>query len=344
MIQRAFLSFIYVNCIKISSLKIVQLILPLLFISLSILFPVCSYAQLEFIENKGQWDKAVDFKSEIATGSFYLQKSGFTVLMHHPDDLQRLTYELHGYPDSLSIASNPLNNQLKSIRSHAYRVSLMGASTDVQAIPEKALSSYNNYFIGDDKTRWQGNCKLYLAVSYKNIYPNIDIRYYTDQGTLKYDFIVHPGGDVNDIAMKFDGVDKLTVVNKELVIGTSVGSVKELYPYTYQLTKEGRETLNCKYEVSKNIVRFKIKEYNKDATIVIDPTIVFCSFTGSRADNWGYTATPGPDGSLFAGGIAYGSGYPTSVGAYSVGFNNGTEENGFDGYDIGIIIFNFIFV
>ena len=47
--------------------------------------------------------------------------------------------------------------------------------------------------------------------SYKNIYPNIDLRYYTDNGQLKYDLVVHPGGDPNNIVMKYKGADKLTV-------------------------------------------------------------------------------------------------------------------------------------
>ena len=63
------------------------------------------------------------------------------------------------------------------------------------------------------------------------MYPGIDVRYYSDAaGRLKYDFIVHPGADVNNIALKYTGVDKLTLKNKELIINTSVGENRELYP------------------------------------------------------------------------------------------------------------------
>ena len=48
--------------------------------------------------------------------------------------------------------------------------------------------------------------------------------------------------------------------------------------------------------------------YDPKTTIVIDPRLVFSTFTGSTQDNWGYTATPAPDGSFYAGGIAFGSG------------------------------------
>ena len=54
---------------------------------------------------------------------------------------------------------------------------------------------------------------------------------------MKYDLIVHPGGKVSDIALKYDGANKIEIKNKELVIGTSVGELKELSPYTYQYNK-----------------------------------------------------------------------------------------------------------
>jgi len=251
-----------------------------------------SFAQLQFIENKGQWEKEVDFKSDIQNGAFFLQRAGFTVLLHNDKDMQAFADQMHG---NRVIANNtaakstapPINNRAITIHSHAYRVNFLGASSLVQVIPEKALPTYNNYFIGNDQSKWQGNCKIYQAVTYKDIYPNIDARYYTDRGTLKYDLVVHPGGNIDNIALAYEGADQLAVKNKELIIGTSVGEVKELYPYTYQVLDKTRQTLDCKYMVEKNVVRFKVKNYDPNATIVIDPTLVFCSFTGSTKDNWG---------------------------------------------------------
>ncbi len=321
-----------------------RLLLPLL-----LLFAThFCFAQLQFIQNKGQWDNKVNFKSDIPNGAFYLERTGFTVVMHSEKDMETFAEQMHGHlekdakvaaraaqpgpPPPVKINDNPV-----TIRSHAYKVNFVNSSSLVEVIPEKALPTYNNYFIGSDQSKWQGNCKIYQVVTYKDIYPNIDVRYYTDKGTLKYDLIVHPGGNIEDIALKYEGADKLSIQNKELVIGTSVGDVKELYPYTYQVLDKGRETLECKYVLDKNTVRFKVKNYDSKATIVIDPTLVFCSFTGSTKDNWGYTATPGPDGSLFAGGICFGEGYPTSPGAFSQTFNGGVDEDRNGPYDIAII-------
>ncbi|HMG81776.1 MAG TPA: PKD domain-containing protein [Ferruginibacter sp.] len=324
-----------------------------------------SYAQLQFVENKGQWDKAIVLKADISTGAFFLQKNGFSVLLNSPADLLKLEETVHGdhtpkpAPDTskssvgfvvansssatTTSTTSTTSSQPVTIHSHFYTVEFVGASDNVEIVPEKGLPTYNNYFIGNDTTKWQSNCKIYQAVTYKNIYPNIDVHYYTTGGTLKYDIIIRPGGNPNDIVMKYAGVGDVQVKNKELIITTSVGETKELYPYTYQLQGDNRVTLDCKYQVRDSTVRFKIKEHADGSTIVIDPTLIFSSFTGSTADNWGYTATPGPDGSFYAGGIVFNNGgsFPTSPGSFQQTFNGGVvdDEIGY-GYDISIIKFS----
>ena len=305
-------------------------------------------AQMEFIENKGQWDSRVNYRGDFSTGAFFLENKGFTVVMHKPEDMQKLSEVMHGHNHGpAATASNapskplPIEDLSKVVvHSHAYKVNFLGSSKAVQPVPDKIMPGYNNYFIGNDKTKWAGNCKVYAAVTYKEVYPNIDVRYYTESGNLKYDLIVRPGGNPNVIAMRYDGVEKLEVKNKELIISTSVGSIKELYPYSYQMATGKRQTVECKYIVTDNVVRFKVQNYSPTETLVIDPSLIFASFTGSTADNWGYTATPGPDGSFFAGGIVFGSGYPVSPGAFQTGFGGGVDDDGNGAYDIGIFKFS----
>lgn len=305
-------------------------------------------AQLSFVENKGQWDSKVNFKTTIQAGAFFLEKNGFSVLLTSPQDLDRFSEQIHGHSHHTDKTIKEGDKKVEpvkmddpvTIHSHVYRTYFVGASNNVQILPEKELSTYDNYYIGNDKSKWQGGCKLYQAVVYKNIYPNIDVRYYTDMGTLKYDIIVNPGGKISDIAMRYEGVDKLSIKNEELVIQTSVGEIKELYPYTYQLNqKKGREVLSAKYQLKDNTVRFNVKEYSPDATIIIDPTLIFSTFTGSSSDNWGYTATPGPDGTMFAAGIVFGFEYHATAGAYSTTFNSGVDEDGNGPYDIALTKF-----
>lgn len=315
-------------------MKILNKILPLFTLLASSLFIAEKiHAQAEFIQNKGQWDSRVEYKADFSTGSFFLENQGFTVVLHNPDDLKKVSDQMHG---SVTLTGLPI-----VLNSHAYKVKFLGANSFAKNIPDKILDHHNNYFVGSDQSKWASDCKIAQAVSYQNIYPNVDVRYYSDAGKMKYDIIVHPGGNINAIAMQYSGADKIEVKNKELMINTSVGNVKELYPYSYQVLQGARQTVNCKYVVKNNIVRFNVSDYDPNSTLIIDPTLIFSTFTGSTADNWGYTATPAPDGSFYAGGIAFGGGYPVSGGAYQTVFGGGASDDQIGaGYDIAIIKFS----
>ncbi|MBW7951713.1 MAG: hypothetical protein H3C56_03950, partial [Chitinophagaceae bacterium] len=313
---------------------------------LSISFYSLTYAQnyLEFVENKGQWDKQIDFKGDMNNGSFALQKTGYRFLLHSNDDLNKRAAYFHGHLHNTTeqkSTNNSEQNENYIVHSHVYEVKFLNANPNPIIISEKPLDSYNNYFIDNNPEKWASNCKIYNTITYKNIYPNIDVRYYTNESNLKYDFIVNPGGNVNDILLHFEGADKLKLSKGNLIISTSVQTVTETAPYTYIINNNGKQEVACSFELKGNIVRFKLnKEVDKNATLVIDPTLIFSTFTGSTGDNWGYTATYDGLGNFYAGGIVLASGFPVSNGAFQTSYQGGVNTGEGAGFDIGIMKFN----
>lgn len=306
----------------------------------------------EFTENKGQWDKSVLFKGELSSAEFYLRKTGFLVALHNPDELAAAE-NAHGrrgggrpdrpinYKPALSgvVSDKSIMNTRTGtvVHSHAYSAEFVGANPNAEIVPDKLQPGFINYLIGNDTSKWASMVKIYGAVMYKNVYPNIDVRYYSENAQLKYDLIVRPGGDPSRIVMKYSGVDRLSIKNRELVIQTSVGEVRELYPYSFQADNgQGRTEVPCKYRLSGDEVRFELGKYSPNATLVIDPSLIFASFTGSKVEQWGFTATPGPDGSLFSGGIVFGRGFPVTPGAYQSNYMGGDDLP----IDIGIMKFS----
>jgi len=293
-------------------------------------------SSLEFIENKGQWDSRALLKADVGTGSLFFHKKGIKVVLHDPREIAEMAASHAGQFSQDSGASAGARRNMSGrpmIRTHAYSVDFLDMNENVEIVPDKPLDTYNNYFIGNDSTRWAKKCRIFQGITYKNIYPGIDLRYYTDNGKLKYDLIVHPGANPDRIALRYEGLNGLTVSNNRLTLKTSVGDVKEMEPYSYQAGDHGREPVDVKYRVRDNVVRFQVSRFHNDRVLVIDPTLVFSTFTGSQASNWGFTATPGPDGSFYAGGIVFGDGFPVSNGAYEAHFRGG--EN-----DVGIMKFS----
>ncbi|HTN09286.1 MAG TPA: hypothetical protein VL121_21300, partial [Agriterribacter sp.] len=146
---------------------------------------------VEFTENRGQWNNSVLFRGEINNGGFFLQRNGFTVLLHNENDMQQLAEQIHGHAaegqtdhSTSKRTAHPRpgqGNQPGSggdiiLRSHAYTMRFAGADTNAAVMGEKPVSSYENYLTGNDPAQWAANCKIFQAVTYKNIYPNIDVR------------------------------------------------------------------------------------------------------------------------------------------------------------------------
>jgi gliding motility-associated-like protein len=301
-------------------------------------------SNLEFVENKGQWDNQIKFKGVLNNGAFFLQEKGFSVVQHNADELAFLQQSNHANVNytkkTLAKVISPEEDKGITVHSHAYNVQFVNASIPVIS-GDKPLASYNNYFLGNDPSKWKGNCSIYQAVTYKNIYPGIDVRYYTNEGQLKYDIVVNPGANLSSIAMKYDGVDGLEVKNEQLVIKTSVGNTGELAPYAYQIINGQKKTVDCRFKVVGNVVKFALGNFSSSSALVIDPTLIFSTFTGSTADNWGYTATYGGDGSFYAGGIVFGTGFRTSTGAFQTTYAGGENDSeGLNGFDIGIMKFS----
>lgn len=284
-----------------------------------------THLSLAFTENKGQWGDGFDYQADWGSGAFFLHSDGFTVLMHDTADYRRIVGAMHGHRSPAGSSDDQSGPGDQRLRSHAYRVRFVGARS-ARPEAEGRLQSDISYFLGDDPSRWKSGLSSWQSVTYRDVYPGIDVRFYSLGGRLKYDIIVQPGADPGQVRLRYEGVDGLSVDKGELRVRTSVGLMRELSPYTYEVNEEVKRELRCRYRVKGNEMGFEVQGHDPRARLVIDPTLVFSTYTGSTANNFGYTATPGPDGSFFAGGIVFSVGYPVSTGALQGSFRGGTTD------------------
>jgi len=77
-------------------------------------------------------------------------------------------------------------------------------SNQVNPVAENPTSVYVNFFTGLSEN-WQSKVPYYEKVIYYNLYDNIDLVYLLSNGEVKYEFIVHPKGNVDDIQMQWNG-------------------------------------------------------------------------------------------------------------------------------------------
>ncbi|MDR2009582.1 MAG: gliding motility-associated C-terminal domain-containing protein [Bacteroidales bacterium] len=293
------------------------------------------YGQYEFIENKGQWDKNIKYKLDLGNGALFFEDNCLTFNFIDFGGVYNEVEQMdpHGYEKDLIR------------KGHAYRVNFINSNTPLfeERLPS---ADYNNYFVGNDPSKWVSDVYKYSGITYKNIYNGIDLIYYDTENGLKYDFIINPGGDPRDILLEYEGADGLFIENDELIIGTSISLVKEGKPYAFQIINGDTVVVPCNYILKGNQVRLNLsKSYDKTELLIIDPSLVFSTYSGSVADNWGFTATWDYSGCVYSAGIVFDVGYPVSVGAYQVNFAGGTEPRPGstsykNGCDVGIIKYN----
>ncbi|MEN8957964.1 MAG: PKD domain-containing protein, partial [Flavobacteriales bacterium] len=280
-----------------------------------------------FKENKGQWLDQVEFKADLIDGAMFLEKKGIT---YHFQDKSHIR-ESHG--------SREPKPQPKSIKGHVVKAVFKNANINPEISRKRESPHHENYFIGNDQSKWASGVKIYNEITYSSLYNGIDFKIYESQGNMKYDFIVEPGGNHKDIKIEYKGADDLYIENGVLYVKTSLTDIVENKPYAYQIIEGKKVEVACNFKLRNNVLRFTLPDgYNKSFTLIIDPVLVFSSYSGSSADNFGFTATYDSLGQTYGAGIVFGTGYPTTLGAYDRSYQRGPTS--LPTVDIGISKFS----
>ncbi|MET4074260.1 gliding motility-associated C-terminal domain-containing protein [Hymenobacter sp. UYCo722] len=271
-------------------------------------------ATLEFVANRGQWAAPVRYAAELPSGRLFIEADGLTLAL--------LADGGPGQHNHRGAASPQPTAEAEALRGHALRLRFAGAGPATIA-PETRTAEHRSYFLGTDPAHWAADVPAYRALRYDGLWPGISARLYeSKEQQLEYDFVLAPGADAAAIGLRHEGADALALDEAgNLVVQTSVGTVVEHPPQAWQTNAAGRRrAVPCRYVLAGSTVHFALGPYDHGRTLTIDPVVVFASYTGSAANNWGFTATYDPAGNLYSGGIAFEVGYPTTPGAFQTSF------------------------
>jgi len=273
-----------------------------------------------FEENKGQWEDFILHRAQMGSKTLFLENQGLTWNLQHEEDLKNY----HKCKPHGSCSTEEEENHF--LRQHAFHIRFLGGQVPSQVISTDTSGYYKNYLRGSDSKGWAPHVRNFQKVKLENVYPGIHYQIYQNDVNLKYDFLLEAGRSPASIQMQYTDVDTLFTKGGRLFICTSVDTIVEERPVAFQRIRGHKTYLECDFEVTGNTVTFALTNYNKDFPITIDPEIVFSTYSGSTSDNWGMTASPGQNEEMYAGGIVFNEGYPTTTGAYQTFFSAGNEE------------------
>jgi len=288
-------------------------------------YTIGQQAGYKFIENKNQWPDQVKFKADLKGGYLYLENNGFLFDLY---DVKKVDQYIKSHHD------RSINFQRTDIDWHAYKVEFINSNKNVIIKGNSQTDEYYNYFLGNDPVKWAANVNGYFNIQYDELYEGIDLSIYSSFFHLKYDLIISPNANTDQIKFKYVGQDDISIKNERLHIYTKVNHIIENKPYAYQIIDGETKNIECRYILKDNTLSYEFPDgYDKTKELIIDPTLIFSTYSGSFSNNFGYSATFDSKGFLYSGSSAFGNQYPTTTGAYNTNWNNGIVDIAISKFD-----------
>ncbi len=261
---------------------------------------------ISIIKNKGQFDTEAEYRLRLKAAQMDFHQDHILTVLRDPAEAGRHAHA-HSHGEG-----HELEHEISHYHGVVHR--FLGART-AAIKPAGKKNYFHNYFYGSGPSDWYSQVPLYQSLTYQGLYEDIDLSYYESGGHLKWDFIISPGADPADIRIAIEHADEVSLKSGRLHILTSVNEMIEQRPVAYQLIDDVKVRVNCHYVLQDDVLSYAFPQgYDRNRELIIDPTLIFASYSGAPGDNWGTTATFDEEGNMYGGGFAFG-GYPTTIGA-----------------------------
>lgn len=266
-----------------------------------------------FIENKGQWDPGVKFLARLGGMNAWITTQGIVYDFYKIDR----KYDLASSMQMTKDQKNKYEIEHTTLTGQVVNMELIGVNSNSINVGSNQKEGYYNYFIGNDQNKWAGNVNMYEIIEQQGTYEGIDLRYYFDEGMLRYDYIAKPGADLEQIRMVFEGQDEIRVNEEgEIVLKTALGEITHGKLYAYQEGDGQVDEVGCYFEMKNNgEVGIRVDNYNQTKKLIIDP-LVYSTFIGGNDWDEGWSLTLDGDGNSIITGFTFSTDFPTTMGAY----------------------------
>ena len=275
-----------------------------------------------FIENKGQWDPEVKYLARICGMNAWITNSGvvydYYKIIRNFDAAEMLKMNPKEKQDS--------ENKNTSIQGHIIKLQLVNTEKNIFSAGNNRREGCYNYLTGNDKNKWASNVPLFDNIELQGIYKGIDVKYYYDNGMLRYDYKVKAGADISQLKFRFEGQNRINInSNGEVVLKTTSGDVTNGKIYAYQMDKDKKKEVTCKFEQKEDgTLGLKAEGYDEKKELIIDPLVYSTFIGGSGAYDYGNSIAVDASGNAYITGQTASLNFPTTSGAYQTtygGFN-----------------------
>ena len=267
--------------------------------------------EYHFYENKGQIvdqngkeNSDVKYLFHSAGLNVQLRSNGFSYDVYETEKTKNHNFKIN---ENLIPARSGYNIDefIYTNLFHRIDIELINSNKNSKITAEGKSTDYENYYNLLYQPKGITNVHRYEKVIYKNIYQNIDLVFFKPKDTLKpveYNFVIHPGGKVSDIKMKFQGALAMLEEGK-LKINLRFGEMYENIPQSWIESKTKKDIAVSFNDLGNQVFGFTAPVENSTETIVIDPvpTRIWGSYAGGFGEDYGRYKTDSQSTGYLAG-------------------------------------------
>src|SRR5208283_517775 len=165
---------------------------------------------------------------------------------------------------------------------------------------------------------WHTDVSHYARVSYRNIYPGINLAYHGERSKLEFDFIVAPESNPAPIDLAFNGAQQLAIdASGNLIVSSGAGDVVLHKPVAYQQQSGTHQPVDARFVLkADNQVHFELGSYDRSRELIIDPTVTvtYATYLGGNTEDDAYAIAFDSTGAAYVTGQTNSSNFPKQGG------------------------------
>jgi hypothetical protein len=144
--------------------------------------------------------------------------------------------------------------------------------------------------------------RIFGRLRYHDLYPGVDVVFFSEGGVLEYDLELAPHADPSVIRIEHPGVSLRVNAKGDLEAGSPVLLIQKR-PLVYQVGDSGRVAVPCDYVLySDGAAGFRLGGYDRGASLTIDPVLNFAVDIGSQGSEAAYAMVTDAAGAVYIAG------------------------------------------
>jgi RHS repeat-associated protein len=220
-----------------------------------------------------------------------------------------------------------ITNTLVPLDGVNLRLSFVGANPQPQMVGTGPLGTHISYFVGHGPSNWHVDVPAWGAVTYRELYPGVDLELTSQQGQLALSWIVRPGAQLDAIRLRVDGADRLSLSGNTLMMQTALGTLGLPLPRLVGDVAAANPPKIAGNDVLAPFAPAGLGGTTPPPSLPDDSSaLIYSGFLGGSGDDQGRAIAVDSAGAAYVTGIVTSTNFITTTGSFSPTYGGGSAD------------------